>query len=205
MDENILGLNDTLSVLSVADWLNWQPVSRTNFQKVLYFCAVLSPLIELNWKYYFSNAPYGPFNRTLLKAPDRLVIYGDAKVSDVLIQRDSKLRATYLITERGKTKISTITRLESENQRYQWIHLVMSVLSMYGQGFITKLAYQEPNFERVRNGNIGGIIDLEENLSVELINNIEEEFRHYSEIQLDTNASKMLAYFDYISSEFIPS
>src|SRR2546425_11087431 len=114
-------LNDVLFVMSAGSSFGWSPLNRTSFQKILYLCAALSPIIDMNWGYDFTNAPYGPFNSDIHLASDLLVHRRLAEFRAVTVQKDSKIRATYRITERGATEVDLICRLQEEKNRLQWI------------------------------------------------------------------------------------
>lgn len=196
-------LNDALFVLYSASVLTWPDLTRTNFQKILYFCSVLSPLAKINWDYDFSNAPFGPFSREIHRAVDILVVYGYAQVEELTIQKDAKLRVRYKISNNGVKEVSQIKRLKKEQERLDWIYTIMKVLDVYGQTVITKLAYMEPTFYSMRRRNKGGIINLgmEENQSIMLMEKVDSELQQKYLINLDTLASKLITYFSYLYTE----
>jgi hypothetical protein len=200
-------LNDVLFVLSAGNSLGWPTLNRTGFQKILYLGAALSPLIGMDWGYEFTNAPYGPFNSQIHIASDLLVYRKLAAYSSVTIQRDSKIRATYSITQRGITEVEVICGLGEEKDRLKWITTLMEVLDIYGSPVITKLAYQEPTFSLMRSQNRGGPIDLSatENRSIELIERISHGLKEEFAINLDTMTSNLIAYFDYLSRSIGPA
>ena len=194
-------LNDVLFVLNAGNTLGWPTLNRTGVQKLLYLCAALSPLAHLEWGYEFSNAPYGPFNSEIHKASDTLVYRQLAEFSSVSVQRDSKIRASYRITETGISEVQLICRLIDEEHRFEWITTIMRVLDVYGTSLITKLAYQEPTFNWMRKQNKGGAIDLSlaENRSIELIRRMSLGLKEEFSINLDTITSNLILYFDYLS------
>ena len=107
-------LNDVLFALYAAESLGWPDLNRTNFQKILFFCAALAPSAKIEWGYRFTNAAYGPFNKDIHQATDVLVPYGFVEVTDLTLQKDSKLRARYRITPRGMREVDRICRLERD-------------------------------------------------------------------------------------------
>ncbi|MSP12338.1 MAG: hypothetical protein EXR62_05200 [Chloroflexi bacterium] len=201
MAVNRIFLNDVLFSLYASHSLGWDGLNRTGFQKTLYFCATLAELAEIKWEYDFTNAPYGPFNREIHQATDILVHYGYASLSEIVVQADSKLRARYRITTDGENETNRICRLDREKKRLDWITQILKVLDIYGQRIVTKLAYNEPTFSNMRKDNRGGIIDLSssENRSLELLEVLSDELHRKHSIQLDTMASKLITYFDYLS------
>jgi uncharacterized protein YwgA len=203
MIDNRLFLNDVLFVLYSGDSLSWNDLNRTNFQKILYLSAALAPLVKIDWEYEFTNAPYGPFNREIYKASDLLKHYGYADVTELLIQKDSKMRISYKITERGRAEVDSIRRLKKERERLHWIGTVMKVLDIYGPTVITKLAYKEPTFSKMRRENKGGVINLspDGNRSIRLLRLIADEMNKEFSIELDTLTSNLIAYFDFLSRD----
>jgi len=203
MQPDRIFLNDSLFVLHSADKLYWPDLTRTNFQKILYFCSVLSPMARITWDYDFVNALYGPFNRQIHYAIDNLVGYGFASIEELIIQTDSKFRARYKISDIGVREVIRITRLRKEQERLDWIHEIMKVLDVYGQTLITKLAYKEPTFSSMRTHNRSGVIDLdlEENESMMLLEQLDLELKKKYAINLDTITSKLITYFGYLSAD----
>jgi len=195
-------LNDVLFALHATEALDWPDLNRTNFQKILYLCATLAPLVHIDWEYNFTNAPYGPFNREIHQAADVLVHQGYAELTGLTLQRDSKLRARYRINSSGSREVDRICRLRRERKRLDWITLIVKILDIYGPKIITKLAYREPTFSQMRRQNRGGAIDLspEDNLSIRLVQTLHDELDSKYTVQLDTLASKLIAYFDYLSA-----
>ncbi len=195
-------LNDVLFVLYAADSLGWPDLNRTNFQKILFFCATLAPLVEIRWEYEFTNAPYGPFNRNIFRAADFIVPYGYAKVTSLTLQKDSKLRARYRITPKGIYEVDRICQLDTERKRLEWITLVLKVLDIYGPKMVTKLAYKEPTFSQVRSQNQRLIdLSLDENRSIELLEKLTAELDIQYSVKLDTLVSRLIVYFDFLSSD----
>lgn len=195
-------LNDVLFTLYAAQILEWPDLNRTNFQKILYFCAVLAPLAKIDWGYDFTNAQYGPFKSNIQDAVDRLVPYGYARPTEITLQKDSKLRARYKITSRGNQEVERICHLKKEKERLDWIIQIMKVLDVYGPKIVMKLVYNEPTFNKIRKQNQRAIdLSLEENGSIELVEKFSTELDQSYSIQLDTLASKLIVYFDFLSSD----
>jgi hypothetical protein len=202
MNNRIL-LNDVLFVLYAGERLSWPDLNRTNFQKILYLSCALAPLAGIEWEYSFTNAPYGPFNRDIHQATDQLVYHGYAVTTNLIVQRDSKMRVSYRITKEGSVEVDLISQLGKEKKRLEWITMVMKVLDIYGPTIITKLAYREPTFSTMRKENKGGAIDLspEENQSVTLLASLKQELKAQYSIELDTITATLIAYFDYLSKD----
>jgi len=196
-------LNDVLFVLKAAKDLDWDRINRTNFQKILFFCSILSPLVQDEWGYDFTNANFGPFNSDIHKATDIIVQYRYAKVTELSVRRNATLRASYEISDLGQKQIILITKLSRERMRLNWISKVMKVLDIYGNKVITKLAYQEPTFAEMRMQNRGGTIHIEisQNRSWQLLEKLCTELGSKYDIDLDTVDSQLITYFDFISKK----
>ncbi len=77
----------------------------------------------------------------------------------------------------------------------------MKILDIYGPQVITKMAYREPTFSQVRRHNQRTIeLSPEENRSIELLQKLDSELNENYRITLDTLASKLIVYFDFLSS-----
>jgi hypothetical protein len=196
-------LNDVLFSLHGAHQLGWPALRRTHIQRILYFCAALCGLSNTEWGYEFSNTPYGPFNRDISTAPNKLVYQRYADVIEVAVFRDSRMRATFQITESGKERIKLITTLKRESIRLSWIRSVMEILTIYGPSVTSKLAYLEPTFNRMKQENRSGAIDLsaDENESMHLLLRLNEELKRTYSIDLDTQTSNLILYFDFLSRD----
>ena len=74
--------NDILAISYYVNKNNWQDVSKTNYHRILYFSATLSPIFapDYNWKYYFSNTLFGPYNSEISDSLQRLSVKGFIKV-----------------------------------------------------------------------------------------------------------------------------
>jgi hypothetical protein len=201
MEDRQQFLNDVLFVMYAGNLLNWPDLNRTNFQKILYLCAAVAPIGDIGWGYDFTNAPYGPFNREIHVASDMLVHRGYALLTGLRVQRDSKVRASYRITERGIAEVKLICTLKRENDRFRWVAEILKVLDLYGPRLVTKLAYQEPTFNRMRRQNKGGAIDLsiDENQSLRLLTWITHVLKKEFAIDVDTVTCSLIVYFDYLS------
>lgn len=196
-------LNDVLFCLFTADKLRWPALARTHIQRTLYLCAALSGLSNTEWRYEFSNTLYGPFNGHISNAPDDLVHQHYADVVELRVRKDSRLKATFRITESGKERVELITRLKREGERLVWIQSVMGILTIYGPAVTSKLAYLEPTFTLMKLENRHGSIELsgEDNQSIQLLRRLGAELETKFSIRMDTPISNLILYFDYLSRD----
>jgi len=196
-------LTDVLFSLYATDKLKWPALARTHFQRLLYLCAALSALSNTEWGYEFSNSLYGPFNGQVSSAADELVHRGYAEALDVRVLRNSKMKANFRITESGRRNVEFISNLKQERQRLGWIETVSGILNIYGPAVMSKLAYFEPTFIRMKQENRIGPIDLsiEENQSIQLLHRLSDELKKTYSIHLDTPTSNLIFYFDYMSRD----
>jgi hypothetical protein len=202
INENVF-LNDVLFCLYSADRLRWPALARTHLQRILYLSAALSGLSQTQWEYEFSSTLYGPFNGQISIAPDGLVHQRYAEAVDVRVQKDSKLKASYRITDFGAQRVESIIRLKRERQRLGWIRAVMESLTIYGPSVMSKLANSEPTFARMKLQNRRGTIDLslQENQSIRLLRRLTAELEKEYSLQLETPVSNLILYFDYLSRD----
>lgn len=196
-------LNDVLFSLYGADNLGWPALARTHLQRILYLCAALSALSNTDWGYEFSNTLYGPFNGHISVAPDDLVHQRYAEVVRVSVQKDSRMKVSYRITESGTQRVRSITKLKRECERLAWIQSVMGILTIYGPAVMSKLAYFEPTFARMKRENRSGAIDLSagDNQSIQLLRRLTDELEKEYSIHLETPSSHLILYFDYLSRD----
>jgi len=187
--------------LHAANKLGWSTLAPTHLQRILYLCAVLSTLSKTEWGYEFSNTPFGPFNGEISQAAKDLAYQQYAEAVTVIVQRDSRMKATYQITKSGIERVQIIASLKREHQRLAWINSVMGILTVYGPAVMNKLAYFEPTLTRMKLENRQGTIDLslEDNQSMQLLDRLNDELKRKYQVDLDTPVSNLILYFDYLS------
>lgn len=196
-------LNDILFCLHAGKELGFPDLNRTALQRILYLCAALAPMNEnFDWGYDFSSGKYGPYTRFINDAADRVTALGFAEYVDFSVKADNSFRASYRITERGSREVQFILTLTKERKRSEWIHAVLKALEVYGSSVINKIVSREPSFQRMKERNKAGVISLsaEDNRSIGLIDSLTAILQRDYQITLNTSASKMMTFFDFLSS-----
>jgi hypothetical protein len=201
MKENYIISNDTLFVLYASKMSQWSEINSSTIQRILYFCAILSPLVSIPWIYNFSNTIFGPFNGEINLSLKNHVLNGYAKINNVYVNNDSKVRGDYKILDDGISEVEKISMLGMEKERLNWIILITQVLDIYGPKILSKLALCEPFYSQIRLNRQRHINIDDDNQSIVLIGRIKDELAVKHSIELDTTISKIIFYFDYLSNE----
>lgn len=184
----------------------WSAVSKTNFQRVLYFAAVLSPafLKDYEWKYSFYNTLYGPITKDLTAELDELFAKGLLLLADRKII-PNRVEEKYVISMQGKKVVEDLMKLNYETSKILWLETIVKVLTIYEDNFLSKLIKEDPNVSYMNSGNQKTKIptnDTEDNLSNELIKYLEEIGK--TKLKLEGKADKeyLLLFFDLLYRKY---
>ena len=147
MNNNFSISNDILTISYYIKKNNWKDVSKTNYQRILYFSTVLAPIFvpDYKWTYYFSNTIFGPYNSEI---SDTLKVLSTKNFISITERNISSNRVyeNYLITVTGEKFVeNVILKVEHEKQKYYWFNTIVKVLSIYGSEFLVKLVKSDPN------------------------------------------------------------
>ena len=101
--------NDILIVAYFMEKGGWNAVSKANFQRVLYFAAVLSPafLKDYEWTYGFYNTMYGPINKDLTTELEELFAKGLLSLVNRKIT-SNRVEEKYVISIQGKRIVENV-------------------------------------------------------------------------------------------------
>src|SRR2546430_1593651 len=137
---DLQALSDVLFALVAAREHQMPGLGRTAVQRLLFLAAVLYPLTGKEWGYTFSTARFGPFNQFVNQAADQLALQGLCAFTDFGVKTDGNIRAVYSVTHFGITQAHRITKIRSQQHRFDWIQVVVAVLDIYGHSVIPKIA-----------------------------------------------------------------
>ena len=153
--------NEILYLFYSADELSWPYISKIGVQKCLYLSEILSPLREVILSFLnFIYLHKGPYSKDVQNMLDYLVSLNAIEVvSFTTIGGNSYV--DYKITEAGKSLVENLILYPIENEKLEWIRIVMKVVDAYKISFdlgeqykgadrIIDLVYQEPSFKEVR-------------------------------------------------------
>jgi uncharacterized protein YwgA len=182
--------------------VQWPNPNRTNVQRVLYLCATLSPLANIQWHYPFTIGLYGPFNQRIAYALEDLLVAGYVSITKRGGQHMSTSGSQYTITEPGIKNVELVTMLSRERERLEWITLVTKVLDIYGPAVVNKMVYQEPVFQEMLAQNRHGLVDSEvaTYTSIDLINTLAARLQAKYDVLITGNEACLVTFFDYLSS-----
>ena len=129
--------NDILIVAYYMEKDGWNGVSKTNFQRVLYFAAVLSPtfLKDYEWTYGFYNTMFGPINKDLTTELEELFAKGLLSLVDRKIT-SKRVEEKYVISLQGEKIVENhIMKLNYETSKILWLETIVKVLTIYEDNF----------------------------------------------------------------------
>lgn len=199
--------NDILIVAYYMDKNGWKAASKTNFQRVLYFAAVLSPtfLPNYEWAYSFANTMFGPINKDLTTELEELFAKGLLSLSDRKIITN-RVEEKYCISQQGKLVVeNSIMKLNYESSKILWIEVIVKVLSIYENNFLSKLIKEDPNIAYMNEGNQKTRIPMdntEDNLSNELLKYLEENGRKKLKLEGEADEEYLLLFFDLLYRKY---
>jgi hypothetical protein len=199
--------NDILIVAYYMDKNGWKAASKTNFQRVLYFAAVLSPtfLPDYEWTYSFANTMFGPVNKDLTTELEELFTKSLLSLTDRKIITN-RVEEKYCISQQGKIVVeNSIMKLNYESSKILWIEIIVRVLSIYEDNFLSKLIKEDPNISYMNAGNQKTRIPLnntEDNLSNELMKYLEENGRKKLMLEGKADEEYLLLFFDLLYRKY---
>lgn len=199
--------NDILIVAYFMDKNGWKAASKTNFQRVLYFAAALSPtfLPDYEWTYSFANTMFGPINKDLTTELEELFTKGLLALTDRKIITN-RVEEKYCISPKGKIAVENSTmKLNYESSKILWIEIMVRVLSIYEDNFLSKLIKEDPNISFMNAGNQMTRITLDntqDNLSNELMKYLEENGRKKLVLEGKADEEYLLLFFDLLYRKY---
>jgi len=199
--------NDILTVAYYMDKNNWEGASKTNFQRVLYFTAVLSSVFLKNyqWAYSFSNTMFGPMNTDISHELEELCIKGLLDLVDRKILT-TRVEERYKISENGTYIVqNSFMKLESELPKILWIETIVKVLSIYGEKFLSKLIKEDPNISIMNSGNQNTKIPMgntNDNLSKEVFEYLESNGKEKFELEDLNDEEYLIMFFDLLYRKY---
>lgn len=199
--------NDILIVAYFMDKNGWKAASKTNFQRVLYFAAALSPtfLPDYEWTYSFANTMFGPINKDLTTELEELFTKGLLALTDRKIITN-RVEEKYCISQKGKMAVENSTmKLNYESSKILWIEIMVRVLSIYEDNFLSKLIKEDPNISFMNAGNQMTRITLDntqDNLSNELMKYLEENGRRKLVLEGKADEEYLLLFFDLLYRKY---
>ena len=196
MDVSLKINNDLLLVAFFMKENAWKNVNQTNFHRVLYFSAVLAPiyLFDEKWGYDFSNTIYGPSNIIITEQLRELSVKGFLEIEKITVLTN-RTEELYCITDEGIGFCKTVLFcLKNKKKRVAWFKIIVKLLSLYGNDFMSKLIKEEPNIhnQSLENQKSKLFIDNSEN-------NLSKQFFEFLKKQTDeTLDSKNMKNEDYL-------
>lgn len=198
--------NDILIVAYYMEKEGWSAVSKTNFQRVLYFAATLSPafLKDYEWEYSFYNTMHGPVTRDLTTELDELFI------KELLLLADRKIipnrvEEKYVISSQGKKVVENLMKLNCETSKILWLETIVKVLTIYEDNFLSKLIKEDPNVSFMNSGNQKTKIptnNTEDNLSNKLVKYLEESGKTKLKLEGKADEEYLLLFFDLLYRKY---
>ena len=214
--------NEILYVFYSVDELSLPFLSKIGIQKCIYLSEILSPLKEIILSFLnFIYLHKGPYSKDIQNILDHLVALDGIEV-DSFSTYGKYSYVNYKITEAGKYLVENLIYDPIEEEKLQWIRIVMKLIDAYKDAYglseeyqgidkIIGLVYQEPSFYEIkqRSGKRELIpIGDKDTLTMELIHFLEKveealppKFdREKYKLDLET---VLLAFFEYLYVEYL--
>ncbi|PEC03201.1 hypothetical protein CN360_11570 [Bacillus cereus] len=207
MREEFTLRNDIILVAYFINKNNWSSASKTSFQRILYFAAVLSPVFipEEKWVYDFSNTIFGPYNNDISKKIQELL----AKELLELEERQfftNRIEERFRISDKGIVICeSTFFRIKDLHSKIEWFDIIIKTLSIYGEEFLSKLIKTDPNVvsqNMINSYKKISINDSEENVSKEFFNYIKEKGKEKLTLETKEDKEFLLVFFDILYRKY---
>ena len=207
MEENFTLKNDILCIAYYMKKNGWEGISKTNFHRVLYFAAVLSTVFlkDYEWTYSFSNTIFGPRNKDITGELDELFMKGFLMLSNRKVI-SNRVEEKYVISDAGCEALEkTCFILDSEKSKLLWLEIIVNVLSVYGESFLSKLIKEDPNVSSMnslhQNGNIP-CTNTDENLTIELYKYLKKSGKDRLNLESSLDEEYLMLFFDLLYRKY---
>lgn len=207
LDEATTLKNDIITVSYFFNENSWNSASKTSYQRVLYFAAVLSPVFlpDEKWSYDFSNTFFGPYNKEISPLIQEVSNKGLLKVVDRRIYQN-RVEENFTISELGINFCEDILfKLNNNISKVQWIDVIVKTLSIYGENFLSKLIKNDPNVVNLNMINSYKKItidDSSENISKEFFNFIKDKGKDRLKLENQDDKDFLLLFFDILYRKY---
>lgn len=198
--------NDLLIVAYHMKFNGWEGANKSNFQRVLYFSAALSPaFLTDNWAYSFSNTIFGPHNNSITEQLKKLSLKQFLELKDRNIY-NNRVEERYIISQKGIDSLeNTVFKMVNWKKRVSWLSIIVKVLSIYGENFVAKLVKEDPNVFYSNQDNKRAKIttdDSEENLSKEFLLFVKEQGKMKINLEFQKDEDYLLYFFDVLYQKY---
>lgn len=206
MEEHTLR-NDIMLVAYFTNKNNWSSVSKTSFQRILYFAGVLSPIFipEEKWVYDFSNTIFGPYNNEISKRIQELL----AKELLELEERQffsNRIEERFKISDKGIYNCENILfKINDLKSKIEWLDIIVKTLSIYGEEFLSKLIKADPNVvsqNMINTYRKIPISDSIDNVSKEFFKYIKEKGKQKLTLETQEDKDFLLVFFDILYRKY---
>ncbi|WP_061316561.1 hypothetical protein [Clostridium botulinum] len=205
MNKNHSIANDILVISYYLNKNHWENVSKTNYQRILYFSAALSPIFapEYNWNYYFSNTIFGPYNSEIADSLQKLSVKGFIRITERKVS-GNRVFENYCITQIGIDMCENILfKIDFELEKYFCFNIIVKVLSIYGSEFLVKLVKTDPNINalnKIKKMSRISTDNTEDNLSKEFFVFLKENSKRKND--KITDEDNLLLFFDVLYRKY---
>lgn len=192
------------------DKYGWKDVYKSNFQRVLYFAAILAPvfLMDGNWGYDFYYTIFGPYNDEIKESLRKLSTKGLITKSEIKIYAN-RTEVKYNISSKGIESCEKILFIIDDLKlRVKWFDIVIKVLSIYGNDFMSRLVKQEPNVIEQDQSNDKRRLasdNSENNLSKMLYEFLKERGKEKFSIEQYSDEESVLLFFEVLYRKYVES
>lgn len=199
--------NDLIIVAYFMKENGWDGANKSNFQRVLYFSAALSPIFipQYNWNYIFTNTFFGPYNEKIKNELEKLSVKGILELTERKVYTN-RVEERYVITRKGINWCEgTLFRLQPEQPKVNWFKIIIKVLSIYGEEFLSKLIKEDPNIYSQNEINKYAKINTDnsnDNLSKEFFEFLKEKGKGKLNIESQKDEDYLLLFFDILYRKY---
>lgn len=199
--------NDLITVSYFLEQNSWNEVSKTSYQRILYFAAALSPVFlpEEEWTYDFSNTFFGPYNKEIAPLIQELSNKGFLKVIDRRIYQN-RVEESFIISTKGKEFCENIIfKLDANSPKVRWLDIIVKVLSIYGENFLSKLVKNDPNIVNLNMINSYKKIPIgnsEDNITKDFFEFVKAKGKERFNLENEGDKDFLLLFFDILYRKY---
>jgi hypothetical protein len=191
---------DILAIFKLAYGIQWKRIRQNSIYRILYLSSVLYSFRHPNKinpfsLYNFAVDINGPYDSKISSALDFLI-------KDEFIMRTTGED----IYELGTNPNDGVFKIESVQERFEWIKQVMYILGIYGENKIYDFIFRDPQYQTtIKSNTLKELTTDASNATIKTLKSFQKVFEETLEDKKASLSSQtyLELYFEYIFSKIL--
>ncbi len=188
-----------LFVLDCAENVRMKPITRKQFQKIVYMVEATSPLKKIIDEFVYSKGKYGPYSKDIQNILNMLIAFDLADIKESRVNGKNIIKSSYSISENGKIVVEKLQTHAEYKEKRSWVLKIMKIVKLYGIENIVKIVYAEPTFESVKKKGLPvPITEIRNNLSMKLVEFLKDISKKNFDYYMENSDLILIDFFNYL-------